>query len=103
MRNGFGRTQDLTRVLTDFSVSSHPLSAFAITLDMTSTMVDEPIELQTPRTAPSISLNSTPTTSSQTEQLDRLGLSTGPEDDGLPPQDRGRQAWTFVAAAFVLE
>jgi len=71
---------------------------------MTSTMVQEPIELQT-RTAASISSSSSPTADerSQTAQLDRLGFAEEPEDDGLPPQDRGRKAWTFIAAAFVLE
>ncbi|GAA5941438.1 uncharacterized protein JCM15063_006102 [Sporobolomyces koalae] len=48
----------------------------------------------------------TPTSSQREDepaQLERLGAAQQLADDGLPPQDRGRKAWTFIAAAFVLE
>ncbi|GAA5833183.1 hypothetical protein JCM5353_009052 [Sporobolomyces roseus] len=63
-------------------------------------MLNEPIELQPQRSAPLVA--STPTVSPN-EHMERFGLAEKPEDDGLPPQDRGRKAWTFIAAAFVLD
>lgn len=69
----------------------------------TETHVQQPLELQA-RSSPA---RSTSPTSSQAEdqasRLERLRTREPIEDDGLPPQDRGRKAWTFIAAAFVLE
>ncbi|GAA5998756.1 hypothetical protein JCM5350_007631, partial [Sporobolomyces pararoseus] len=74
----------------------------------TETVAQVPIQLRPigseASLAPASDPTSTPTLEDdQASQLQRMGTEEETEDDGLPPQDRGRKAWTFVAAACVLE
>ncbi|GAA6012733.1 hypothetical protein JCM11491_002545 [Sporobolomyces phaffii] len=68
----------------------------------TKTIPQAPIELQV-APAPKAIPRESPTRSSSDpgDQLQRT--VTGEADDALPPRDRGRKAWTFIGAAFVLE